>query len=157
MWIITGIAVFLLCIYLSYQKGRKLGRKETTWLQKMSLLLMQALSGYPRPHLAVILITEDNILGKGNKRDYPECPEGFSLCVLLEDMPTEPETGEAVIAEYTKTQIQLDYLYTTCHDFEKAENVRIESKLFTRTETVKNKSGDNIKVWKNLVFLKVDT
>ena len=154
-WIITAL-VICVSIYIAYQKGRKVGRKEATWLQKMSIHLMQALSGYPRPHLTVILITEDNGIGKGNKHEYPECPEGFSLCVLLDDMLAEPATREEALDNILKARTQVEYLQKACHDFEESERVSIKDEQIDREEILKTPKGE-VKIIKKLVFLKVDT
>ena len=155
LWIVAMVC-FLVSIYAAYQKGRKIGRKEATWLQKVSIRLMQALSGYPRPHLTVILITDDTGIGKGNRHEYPDCPEGFSLCVLLDDIIAEPKTGEEARDEIIKNKTQLEYLYKACHEFEELEKIIIKSKEISRQETIQI-GGNTIKIIKNIIFLKVDT
>ncbi len=117
---------------------------------------MQALSGYPRPHLTVILITDDNGIGKGNRHEYPDCPEEFNLCVLLDDVPTEPKTHEEALDNIIKTKTRMEYLRKECGDFERSEGVNIKDKPVDREEILKTQNSD-VKIIKKLVFLKVDT
>lgn len=156
IWLLIIVTIAaLFALYAIYQKGRKVGRREATWLQKMSIGLMQSLSGYPKPNLTVIPITEDNGPIKGNKNEYPECPEGFMLCVLLDDVPAEPSSPEEALTANLKIKTQRDYLLGSCNEFAKKHGVQIEPKEFDRIETGRLIDKE-VKILNKIIFLKVD-
>lgn len=149
IWVLAIVVMIkLYIVYVIYEKGRKNGRKEVAWLQKIGISLIQKISGGTEPHLIAIPITDDNGINKGNKKEFPECPEGFNFCVFLNNVLAEPSPGEEALLANLTIQEQREYLLKLCYDFGKLEKVRIETRLFTRREGA---------ILKNIIFLKIDT